>query len=233
MDSKIVPVSSIAPDGWGPKGGGNATSPLHSRGSPTKGTKSELTPAVSGIPTAAERGAKSEMAHLWAKWLRNPCRLGDPHRLRAGGKIRSGPLVGKVATSPLPSRGSPPPQSWGAESELAHLWARWLHNPCRLGDPHRLKAGGRIRKRPTSGQGGYITPLGAFGARWLLGLIPLTTNCRPEAPWGGGGGSWRPRTHGVAPPGMSTGSRQWTCPRVANPPLPHPYPTPTAWHNPD
>ena len=45
-----------------------------------------------------------------------------------------------------------------------------------------------------------MTPLGAFGARWLLGLIPLTTNCRPEAPRGGGGGSWRPRTRGVAPP---------------------------------
>ena len=93
--------------------------------------------------------------------------------------------MGKLATSPLPSQGSPPLQSWGAESELAHLWARWLHNPCRLGDPHRLRAGGRIRKRPTSGQDGYITPLGAFGACWL---IPLTTNCRPEAPRGGGGG---------------------------------------------
>ena len=37
------------------------------------------------------------------------------------------------------------------------------------------------------------------GARWLLGLIPLTTNCRTEAPWGGGG-SWHPKTRGVAPP---------------------------------
>ena len=42
VDSEIVPVSSIAPEGWGPKEGGNATSPLHSRGSPTKGTKSEV-----------------------------------------------------------------------------------------------------------------------------------------------------------------------------------------------
>ena len=56
-----------------------------------------LTPAVSGIPTASERGAKSEVAHKWAKWLPHPCRIGDPHRLRAGGKIRSGPQVGKVA----------------------------------------------------------------------------------------------------------------------------------------
>ena len=125
------------------------------------------------IPSASERGAKSEVAHLWARWLRNPCRLGDPLRFRAGGKIRSGPLVGKVATSPLPPGGSPPlqsggqnqkwptcgqggyvtPAAWGiptasergAKSEVAHLWARWLHNPCRLGDPHRFRAGGRIR----------------------------------------------------------------------------------------
>ena len=39
LGSKIVPVSSIAPEGWGPKEGGNATSSLHSRGSPTKGDK--------------------------------------------------------------------------------------------------------------------------------------------------------------------------------------------------
>ena len=28
----------------------------------------------------------------------HPCRIGDPHRFRAGGKIRSGPQVGKLAT---------------------------------------------------------------------------------------------------------------------------------------
>ena len=71
-----------------------ATSPLPYRGSPPQagGKKSvgkNLTPAVSGIPTASERGAKSEVAHKWAKWLR------DPHRFIAGGKIRSGPQVGK------------------------------------------------------------------------------------------------------------------------------------------
>ena len=126
------------------------------------------------------------MDHLWARWLRHPCRLGDPHRFRAGGKIRSGPLVGKVATSPLPSRGSPPLQRGGAKSEVAHLWAKWLRHPCRLGDPHRCRARGEIRsgplvgkvatspvpsrgspplqsggqnqKWPTSGPGGYLTP---------------------------------------------------------------------------
>ena len=57
-----------------------------------------MTPAASGVPTASERGAESEVAHKWARWLHNPCRLGGPHRFRAGGRIRSGPQVGKVAT---------------------------------------------------------------------------------------------------------------------------------------
>ena len=181
---------------------------------PTSGQRGYLTPAVSGIPTASERGAKSEVAHKWAKWLPHPCRIGDPHRFRAGGKIRSGPQVGKLATSPLPYLGSPPLQSggqnqkWptsgqsgcltpavsgipiaaerGAKSEVAHLWARWIRHPCRIGDPHRFRAGGKIRsapqvgnvatsplpylgspplqsggqnqKWPTSGQSGYLTP---------------------------------------------------------------------------
>ena len=210
----------------GPQVGKVATSPLPYPGSPplqsggqnqkwpTSGQSGYLTPAVLGIPTAAERGAKSEVAHKWANWLPHPCRIGEPHRCRAGGKIRSGPQVGKVATSPLPYPGSPPLQSggqnqkWptsgqsgyltpavsgsptaserGAKSEVAHKWAKWLPHPCRIRDPHRCKAGGKIRsgpqvgklatsplpyrgapplqsggqnqKWPTSGQSGYLTP---------------------------------------------------------------------------
>ena len=166
--------------------------PLHNGGGggnqkwPTSGQSGYVTPAVSGISTALERAAKSEVAHLWAKWLRHPCRLRDPHRFRAGGKIRSGPLVGKVATSPVPSQGSPPlqrgrqnqkwptsgqsgyvtPAVWGistaleggAKSEVAHLWAKWLRHPYRFGDPHRFRAGGGNQKWPTCGQSGYVTP---------------------------------------------------------------------------
>ena len=61
MDSKIVPVSSIAPEGWGPKEGGNATSPLHSRGSPKEGEqnqKSKPTPRVTMMHHATKRGFK-------------------------------------------------------------------------------------------------------------------------------------------------------------------------------
>ena len=165
-----------------------ATSPLPPRGSPPLQSRKQnqkwpmngqggyITPAASGISSASERGAKSEVAHKWARWLRHPCRRGDPHRFKAGGKFRSGPLMGKVATSPLPPRGSPPLQSrkqnqkWpmngqggyitpaasgissaserGAKSEVAHKWARWLHHPCRLGDPLRFGAGGKIRSGP-------------------------------------------------------------------------------------
>ena len=76
--------------------------PLQSGGQnqkwPTSGQGGYITHAASGVPTASERGAESEVAHLWARWLRNPCRLGGPLRFRAGGRIGSGPLVGKVAT---------------------------------------------------------------------------------------------------------------------------------------
>ena len=76
--------------------------PLQSRGHnqrwPTSGPGGYITPAAWGVPTASEQGAKSEVAHKWAGWLHNPCRLGAPHRLRAGGRITSGPQVGRVAT---------------------------------------------------------------------------------------------------------------------------------------
>ena len=176
----------------GPQVGTVATSPLPPGGSPplqsggqnqkwpTSGQGSYITPAAWGVPTASEQGAESEVAHKWARWLHHPCRLGGPHRFRAGGRIRSDPQVGKVATSPLPPGGSPPlqsggqnqkrptsghsgyitPAAWGvptasergAESEVAHKWARWLHNPCRLGGPHRFRAGGRIRSGPQVGK---------------------------------------------------------------------------------
>ena len=64
----------------------------------TSGQRGYITPAAWGVPTALERGAESEVAHKWATWLHNPCRLGGPHRLKAWGRIRGGPQVAKVAT---------------------------------------------------------------------------------------------------------------------------------------
>ena len=75
-----------------------------------------------------EQGAELEVAHKWARWLHNPCRLGGPHCFRAGGRIRGGPKVGKVATQPLPPRGSRPLQS-GEQNQ------KWLPHPCLLDGP--------------------------------------------------------------------------------------------------
>ena len=160
-------------------------SPPHQSGGqnqkwPTCGQGGYVTLATLGIPSASERGTKSEVAHLRARWLHHPCHLGDPFRFRAWGRIRSGPHVGKVATSPLPTRGSPAlrsggqNQKWprcgqggyvtpaasgipsasqrGPKSEVAHLWARWLRNPCRLGNRLRFRARDKIRSGPLVGK---------------------------------------------------------------------------------
>ena len=196
----------------GPHVGTVATSPVPSRGSPMLCT-----------------GTKSEMAHRWAQWLPNPCRLGGPQCSAPGQNqkwptcghsgyltravsgvpnalhediIRNGEHARKVTTKPLPSAKSamlcthggrrqpmcdpegcltvwgavggggdptplrrrggggphptpfvnPNPAERGTESEVAHKWARWLHNPCRLGGPHRFRAGGRIRGGPQVGK---------------------------------------------------------------------------------
>ena len=110
---------------WGPQVGGNATSPVHSRGSPkTWGTKSDLvgptrkcyiTPAFSGIPKDIGNKIRIGGAHKWAGMLHHPSILGD--RQRHGGQNQKwwGPQVGGNATSPLHSRGSP--KTWGTKSE--------------------------------------------------------------------------------------------------------------------
>ena len=89
----------------GPKEGRNATSPLHSQGSPNKGVGDKigigcLTPATSG-------------AHKWAKMLHHGCILGDPQT--KGDKTRSG--------------------CFSLAFSGAQKWAEMLHHPCILGDP--------------------------------------------------------------------------------------------------
>ena len=52
----------------------------------------------------------------------------------------------------MPPRGIPTASQRGGESELAQKWARWLHNHCRMGDPHCFKARNLNKKklRPSS-----------------------------------------------------------------------------------
>ena len=128
----------------GQKERGNATSPLHSRGSPTKGTKTRsgylpptfsgpkrgrkcyATPAFSGIPI------KGEQNH---KWLPHPCLL-------------KGPKEGGNATSPLHSRGSPTPS---AGSKIRS-------GPQQTGPTSDLAASSLPSRRPKRARKCYLTP---------------------------------------------------------------------------
>ena len=65
---------------------------------PTSGQGGYITTAAWGFPTASERGVESQVAHKWARWLHNPCRLMVPHRFEGGGRIIGRSQVGKVAT---------------------------------------------------------------------------------------------------------------------------------------
>ena len=51
-------------------------------------------------------------------------------------------------TTKVPTFHTKPPTSWLSQTapnhtEAAHKWAKWLRHPCRLGDPHRCRAGGK------------------------------------------------------------------------------------------
>ena len=63
---------------------------------------------------------------------------------KAGDKISSGPQVGRLATSPLPS-GVPDASRRGTKSEKADKWADWRHNPCRFGGPQRITIGDKVK----------------------------------------------------------------------------------------
>ena len=148
----------------GPLVGKLATSPLPYQGAPplqsggqnqkwpTSGQIGYLGPAVSGSPTASERGVKSEVAHKWANWLPHPCRIGEPHRHQNGGQNQKWPTSGQIGYLTPAVSGSPTASERGAKSEVAHKWANWLPHPCRIGEPHRFRAGGKIRSGPQLGK---------------------------------------------------------------------------------
>ena len=48
--------------------------------------------------------------------------------------------------------GVPTVSQRGVESEVAHKWARSLHNLYHLGGPHHFRAGGRITRGPQVGK---------------------------------------------------------------------------------
>ena len=110
----------------------------------------------------AQRGDKNQkclFGHLWAKWLYNPCCLGGPECLARGQKSQMSiwstcgqgghitPAILAVSNAQRKnirlSHGSPT-LSAGTEIRnvyVAHMWAKWLHHPCRLGGPQRSARG--------------------------------------------------------------------------------------------
>ena len=124
----------------GPKEGGNATSPLHSRGSPTPSAGSKIR---SGCLTPAFLGAQNT-----AEMLRYPCILGGPQRQARGAKSQ-------VPASTLPSGGP----GTGRKCYTGEQNQKWLPHPSLLGGP---KEGGNAtlprhsRESPTPSAGSKI-----------------------------------------------------------------------------
>ena len=85
--------------------------------SPRGGQVGYITPAVGGVPEALKRRIRAEVAKKWVDRPHQNCRIAGPQHFRAGNKIRSGPEVGKLATSPLPFGVSQKLRSGGQNSE--------------------------------------------------------------------------------------------------------------------
>ena len=166
----------------GPHVGGLATSPLPSGGlqSFTTGNKVESGPHVGGLGTLPLPFGWSPMLQgggqnqKWPTCARNayitPSVCGPPTLQILGDKNRSGPHVGGLATSPLPSWGSPKfhcekqSRKWPACGRTGHITlAVWgaptlqgggenqkQHHPCRHGGPQHFGLGGRSG-RPVEG----------------------------------------------------------------------------------
>ena len=65
--------------------------------------------------------------------------------------------MGKVATSPLPPRGSPPLQS-GGQNQSWPFMGKVATTPLPPRGSPPLQSEGQNQKWPMNGQGGYITP---------------------------------------------------------------------------
>ena len=75
---------------------------LHSGGHnqhwPTSGRIGYINPALWEVPNASQWETRSALAHKWADWRHNPCRLGGPQHFTAGDTLSIGPRVDGLAT---------------------------------------------------------------------------------------------------------------------------------------
>ena len=102
---------------------GNGQQGGQNRKWPTSGQGGFITTAAWGIPGASERGAESEVAHLWARCQHNACRLGIPTALDAG-QNQKWPTSGQGGYITAAAWGIAAASERGAKSEVAHKWAR-------------------------------------------------------------------------------------------------------------
>ena len=152
----------------GPHVGGLATSPLPCGGVPNsseRGAKSEVGPHVGGLATTSLLlGGGGGPQHFR---VRDKIRIGPTcgrigyitpavwgvhNALERGTKSELGPHVGGLAIPSLLSGASPTLHNGGQNQNWAHMWADWLHHPCRLGGPQLFRAGDKIRIGPTCGK---------------------------------------------------------------------------------
>ena len=92
------------------------------------------------------------MAHKWSGWLHNTCRLGGPQCFKAAHRISSRPTSGPGGYITNAAWGVTNAAERGTESEVAHKWARWLHDPCRPGVLKCFRAEDRTRSGPQMGR---------------------------------------------------------------------------------
>ena len=161
----------------GQKEGGNARSPLHSRGSPTRsaGSKNPKWSLTKGNKIRGGCLAPTfSGAQKRAAMLRHPCILGDPQQ--RGTKS-------EVDASPLPSRRSKrgrrcyatPIFSGVPNAERGEQNQKWLPQPCIRGRPQTRGQNHKGPRRGDKTKCGYITP--AF-----LGF-PVAGRHEQEPPW--------------------------------------------------
>ena len=130
---------------------------------------------------------------MWAKGLHHPYRLGGHQRPARGQKSEMAmlPACGQrgyiipailgvpdaVLGSATLSAGTKPRNGC-----VGHMWAKWLHHPCRLGGLQRSARGQKSERAMwrTCGQSGYITPaiLGVPNA--VLGSATLSAGTKPR-----------------------------------------------------
>ena len=99
-----------------------------------------------GGPQCFSVGGESKLAHKFARRPRNPCRPMCPEGFREGEHSRKVPTSGPGGYITTTTLGVPNASKRAVESQVAHKWARLLHNPCRVGGPRRFRARGAESK---------------------------------------------------------------------------------------